>query len=141
MPNRWKKTLLLFAASALSASFSVRVAAQSQTTGALAGQIVDPSGGTISRATVTIIRVDTGFRRAVQSDAEGRFSFPHVQPGLYRVEAEAPAFERVQQSVTVHLGRTETATLTLPIADVTESVSVSGEPPVLNTRNPNTTTT
>jgi hypothetical protein len=63
--------------------------------------------GAISGATVTIIHVDIGFRRAVQSDVEGRFSFPQVQPGLYRVEAEAPAFERVQQSVTVPLGRTE----------------------------------
>src|SRR5713101_5114026 len=121
MPNRWKKTLLLFAASALSASFSVRVAAQSQTTGALAGQIVDPSGAAISGATVTVIHVETGFRRAVQSDVEGRFSFPHVQPGRYRVEAEAPAFDRVTQPITVSLGRTETVTLTLPIAGLIAS--------------------
>src|SRR5713101_9484484 len=141
MHNLWGWTLLLLAASAMSASFSVTAAAQSDTTGALGGQVVDRSGGAISGATVTIIHVDTGFRRAVQSDVEGRFSFPHVQPGVYRVEAEAPAFARVQQSVTVPLGRTETVTVTLPIAGVTESVSVSGEPPVLNTRNPNTTAT
>src|ERR1700680_1315889 len=141
MHNLWHWTLVFVAASALSASFSVTVAAQSDTTGALAGQVIDRGAGAISGATVTIIHVDTGFRRAVQSDVEGRFSFPHVQPGLYRVEAEAPAFERVQRSVTVPLGRTETVILTLPIAGVTESVSVSAEPPVLNTRNPNTTTT
>ena len=129
------------AACALCASFSVSVSAQSDTTGALGGQIIDPSGGAISGATVTIVHVETGFRRAVQSDVDGRFSFPHVQPGLYRVDAEAPAFERVRQSVTVPLGRTETVTLTLPIAGLTESVSVSAEPPMLNTRNPNTTTT
>src|SRR5712692_2314875 len=137
----WHWTLLFLAASALSAGFSVTASAQSETTGGLGGQVVDPSRGAISRATVTAVYVDTGFRRAVQSDVEGRFSFPHVQPGRYNVEAEAPAFERVQQSVTVPLGRTETVTLTLPIAGLTASVSVSAEPPVLNTRNPNTTTT
>jgi hypothetical protein len=137
--RRW--TLLFAAASAFAAGLSVRASAQSETTGALGGQVVDRSGGSISGATVTIIRLDTGFRRTVRSDVEGRFSFPHVQPGLYRAEAEAPAFERVQQSVTIPLGRTETVTLTLPIAGVTESVSVSAEPSVLNTRNPNTTTT
>jgi hypothetical protein len=77
----------------------------------------------------------------VQSDADGRFSFPQLQPGLYRIEADAPAFEPVQRSVAVPLGRVETVTLTLPIAGLTSSVNVSGEPPVLNTRNPNTTTT
>src|SRR6202521_2582536 len=141
MQNLWRWTLLFMAACAFSASFSVRDSAQSDTTGALGGQVVDRSGGAIGGATVTIIHLDTGFRRTVRSDIEGRFSFPHVQPGLYRVEAEAPAFERVQQSVTIPLGRTETVTLTLPIAGVTESVSVSAEPPVPNTRNPNTTTT
>src|SRR5229473_7134990 len=137
-----RRTLrLLLVASVLSAGFSTEGSAQSDTTGGLGGQIVDPSGGAISAARVTIIHVNTGFRRTVRSDIEGRFSFPHVQPGLYRAEAEAPAFERVQQSVTIPLGRTETVTLTLPIAGVTESVSVSAEPPGLNTRNPNTTTT
>ena len=140
MHNLWRWTLLLVAASALSASFSIRVSAQSDTTGGLGGQVVDPSGGAISGATVTIVYVDTGFRRTVQSDGDGRFSFPHVQPGVYQVGAEAPAFEHVQQSVSVPLGRTETVTLTLPIAGLTASVSVSAEPPVLNTRNPNTTT-
>src|ERR1700680_3430827 len=120
MRTLWRWPLLFVAASALSAGFSVRVSAQSETTGALGGQVVDRSGGAISGATVTIIHVDTGFRRAVQSDVEGRFSFPHVQPGPYRVEAEAPAFQRVRQSVTVPLGRTETVTLTLPIAGITE---------------------
>src|SRR6266699_3432085 len=133
MHSLWRWTLPFLIASALSASFFVRVSAQSETTGALGGQVVDRSGGAISGAKVTIIHVDTGFRRAVQSDVEGRFSFPHVQPGLYRVDAEAPAFERLQQSVTVPLGRTETVTLTLPIAGITESVGVSAEPPVLNT--------
>ncbi len=119
----------------------VPVFAQSETTGGLAGQVVDPSGGAISGAPVTVVYVATGFRRTVQSDADGRFSFPQVQPGLYRLEAAAPAFEHVQQSVAVPLGRVETVVLTLPIAGLTSSVSVSAESPVLNTRNPNTTTT
>jgi hypothetical protein len=127
--------------SALATPFSVPVFAQSDTTGALGGQVVDPSGGGIGGATVTILYVETAFRRIVQTDPDGRFSFPQVQPGRYRVEAIAPAFERAQQPVVVPLGRTETVTLTLPVAGLTESVSVSAEPPLLNTRNPNTTTT
>src|ERR1700737_1877139 len=132
--------VLLFVLSLLSAGFVTTASAQSDTTGGLGGQIVDPSGGAIGAARVTIVHVATGFRRTVQSDGEGHFSFPHVQPGLYRVNAEAPAFERAEQSVAVPLGRTEAVTLMLPIAGLTASVSVSAEPPLLNTRNPNTTT-
>jgi hypothetical protein len=115
--------------------------AQSETTGELSGQVIDSGGGTLAGAMVAITYVGTGFRRTVQADVEGRFSFPHVQAGLYRVEADAPAFEHVERSVTVPLGQVETVILTLPIAGVTASVSVSAEPPILNTRNPNTTTT
>jgi hypothetical protein len=132
---------LVLALGALPPCFHVPVRAQSETTGGLGGQVVDPSGGAIGGATLTIVYVATGFRRTVRSDADGRFSFPQVQPGLYRIEAEAPAFEHVQQPVTVSLGRLEIVALTLPIAGLTSSVSVSGEPPVLNTRNPNTTIT
>ena len=132
---------LVFALGALPPCCTVPVSAQSETTGGLGGQVVDPSGGAIGGATLTIVYVATGFRRTVRSDADGRFSFPQVQPGLYRIEADAPAFEHVQQPVTVSLGRVEIVALTLPIAGLTSSVSVSGEPPVLNTRNPNTTTT
>jgi hypothetical protein len=116
-------------------------AAQSETTGASGGQVVDPSGGAIGGATVMMVYVETGFRRIVHTDAEGRFSFPQVQPGRYRIEAEAPGFDHIQQSLAVPLGRTETVTLTLPIAGLAESVSVSAAQRVLNTNNPNTTTT
>jgi hypothetical protein len=55
MHTLWHWTLVFVAASVLSASFSVSVAAQSDTTGALAGQVIDRSAGAISGATVTII--------------------------------------------------------------------------------------
>ena len=116
-------------------------APQSDTTGALAGQVLDPAGGTVAGATVSVVFVQTGFRRTAHTDAEGRFSFPHLQPGDYRLDATARAFDAVRQSVTVPLGRVQAVTVTLPVAGVTATVHVSAEPPTLNTANPNTTTT
>jgi hypothetical protein len=115
--------------------------AQSETAGGISGQVVDPAGGAIAGATLAIIYVETSFRRTVQSDNEGRFSFPHVQPGVYRLEVVATGFDALRQSVTVQLGRTETVNLVLPIAGLAASVSVSAKPPILNVGNPNTTTT
>src|SRR5580700_16951 len=104
MPSRvW--LAVLFALSAWGTCVNGRVYAQSETTGGVGGQVLDPSGGALGGATIAIVHVDTGFRRTVRSDADGRFSFPQLRPGVYRIEAEAPAFERVQQSVTVPLGR------------------------------------
>ena len=133
---RWAATTVL-----LLSAFTSAMTAQSDTTGGLSGQVVDPSGGAIAAAAVTIVYVDTSFRRTARADADGRFSFPHLQPGAYGIEAEAPAFDHIRQSVTVPLGRVQTVTLTLPIAGLSTSVSVSAEPPLLNTANPNTTTT
>jgi hypothetical protein len=127
-------------AGAIFVGTSGRAAAQSETTGGLAGQVVDSSGGAIAEATVTIAGEQTGLRRTARTEADGRFSFPHVQPGPYEIEAAAPAFDRVRQPVTVLLGRVQIVTLTLSVAGVTTSVNVSAEPPTLNTRNPNTTT-
>jgi hypothetical protein len=115
--------------------------AQSETTGALTGQVVDPSGGAIVSAVVSVASLDTGFRRTAAADGRGAFSFPHLEAGRYQVDAEAPAFERTEQVVTIALGRVTAVTLTLAIAGVSTSVSVSAEGPLLNTQNPNTTTT
>jgi hypothetical protein len=115
--------------------------AQSETTGGVDGHVADPVGGAIRGATLRFIYIETGFRRTVQTDREGRFSFPHLQPGVYRVEAVASGFAPVRQTLTVQLGRTESVSLVLPIAGLTASVSVSAAPPILNPGNPNTTTT
>jgi hypothetical protein len=114
---------------------------QSDTTGALAGQVLDSAGGLVAGATVSVVFVQTGFRRTAHADTDGRFSFPHLQPGEYRLDATAPAFDHARQSATVLLGRVQTVTLTLPVAGVVATVHVSAEPPTLDTATPNTTTT
>jgi hypothetical protein len=114
---------------------------QSETTGALTGQVQDPAGGGIGGATIAVVSVQTGFRRTARADGQGRFSFPHLQAGPYRLDATAPQFDHTQLSVTVLLGRVQTVVVTLPVAGVVTSVQVSAEPPTLDTANPNTTTT
>ena len=39
-----------------------------------------------------MIHSDTGFRRMLQTDADGRFAFAHLQPGSYRLEVTTPGF-------------------------------------------------
>jgi hypothetical protein len=120
---------------------SVMASAQGETTGSLVGSVVDPNGGVVVGATVTVSRADTRFRRTLQTDPGGRFACPHLQPGAYRLDVTAPGFAITHRDTNVARGRTQTVDVVLPIAGVVSSVEVSAAPPPLNTRNPNTTMT
>ena len=55
--------------------------AQDATAGSIRGVVDDPRGLVIAGATVAIVNIDTGMRRFVTTDAEGRFSFDLLPPG------------------------------------------------------------
>ncbi len=119
-----------------------RLGAQGETTSAIVGTVVDPSGGAVPGAAITITNQQTGARRAANTDQSGRFSFPQLQPGVYAVKAEAAGFEpQTNPSVASGLGQKQTVTFTLQVAAATGTVVVSGEAPLINPDNPNTATT
>lgn len=85
---------------------------------------------------------ENGLKRSVRTDTGGRFDFPQLQPGLYRVSVEADGFASQQRdSVAAALGQTQTVNFTLAVASAKQDVLVSGEAPLVDTENPNTSTT
>jgi len=58
----------------------------------LSGVVSDPSGAVIPGATVLAENVNTGFRREAVTDTSGRYAFPQLQPGKYRITGRAPGF-------------------------------------------------
>jgi hypothetical protein len=115
---------------------------QGETTSAIAGVVVDPSGAAIAQATVTVVSTENGLRRAVKTDEGGRFSFPQLKPGSYSVKAEADGFEtRTNESVSAGLGQKQTVNFSLNLATVKGEVTVTMEAPLVNPDNPNTSTT
>src|SRR5208337_1764205 len=134
----WFVALLLLAA--VFSGARERVWAQSETTGALAGQVTDPSSAPVPGAEVTVASSTTGLHRTVQTDENGRFSFPYLKPGPYVVEAKASGFEdQAIGPVSVPLGQTQTVNLVLKIAAQKTQVEVQSTAPLINTENPNTT--
>jgi hypothetical protein len=69
--------------------FSLRVAAQSQTTGRIAGSVSDPTGAVIPAAEVIAVDKRTGERRTVTTTEEGNYAFAFLSPGTYQVEFRA----------------------------------------------------
>ena len=125
--------LLLFAPAALFP--------QGETTSAIVGQIRDGTGAAIPSARVSIVNRETGFQRIASTDDQGRFDFPQLKPGIYSVKVTVEGFDPQQaDNVTAGLGQKQTVNFTLRLAQTKMSVEVSGESPLLNPENANTST-
>ncbi len=109
--------LLLFTA--------VSAAAQTVTTGSIAGEVTDAQGGVLPGATVTALHTPTGTSYEAVTGTDGRFSILNVRVGPYTVSVNMSGFkDQKQENVEVQLGQERTVDFKLPLATVTESVDV-----------------
>lgn len=113
----------------------------SATTGALNGKVTDNTGAVLPGVTVTVSSPALmGTRMAVTSDL-GLYRFPAVPPGEYKVVFELAGFSTVtRDAIRVGLGFTATVNVELSVASLQESVTVTGESPVIDTAATNVTT-
>ena len=115
---------------------------QGETTSAIAGHVADQSGAAIPGAQIIAVNDDTGLKRRAQTDDAGRFTFPQLLPGSYTVQAAAPGFEEQQnKAVSAALGHTQTVNFVLKVQAQRQAITVTEESPLLDTQNPNTSTT
>src|SRR5215471_16121186 len=102
--------------------------------GTITGTITDPQGSAVPHAKVTITEDATGLNYTVETSDTGDYVRPALKPGTYTVTAEATGFRRVaQQNVIVSGGDRVGVSLTLPVGDITQSVQVAAEAPLLQT--------
>jgi hypothetical protein len=120
---------------------SAQALAQGETTSAIVGQVSDASTAALPGATVTITNRETGATRRAKTDGAGRFDFPQLKPGIYSVRVEAEGFEPKQDDrVSSGLGQKQTVDFQLKVAQGSETVEVSSEPPLINPEDANTST-
>src|ERR1700733_13786642 len=132
----------LVLASLLAIVFAAQVFAQGETTSAISGVVSDPTGASVPGITVTVTNRETGLQRAAKTDDEGRYNFPQLQPGDYSVKVQAEGFEPQQlDDVSAGLGQRQTVNFTLKLAQSKLTVEVTGEAPLINPENANTSTT
>lgn len=94
------RSTALFLARAFAALFLVAGTALGAADGSVSGQLTDPQGKPVSGSRVTAESPGAGTQE-VRSDSEGRFSFPSLPPGDYKLVGSAPAFSDVSQTVAV----------------------------------------
>jgi hypothetical protein len=110
---------------------ALEVAHAQVSTGTIEGRILDPSGAAISGAHIAITNRDTGAKRSYTSTAEGDYSAPTLQAGVYEVSAEASGFERLLREAIVETGTTTTADFPMRVGPTTQNVTVESAAPLI----------
>ncbi len=110
-------------------------AAQAQSaSAALSGTIVDESNAVLSDVAVTVLGKDSGFERQATTNGEGLFTFQSLQPGRYAVRAHRQGFTPVEvPDLVLNVNDQVAVRLRLKIQPVGENITVTAEPPSINT--------
>jgi hypothetical protein len=98
----------------------------SGSTGSLSGTVVDPQGGTIPNAKVTIANKDTGTSQTLNTGDLGAFASGSLVPGTYTVRIEARSFKTFQTTLAVQVGQIATVSAKLELGDSSTIVEVTG---------------
>jgi hypothetical protein len=107
-----------------------------QGTGEISGTVRDDQGGVIPGVTVTLRNVGTGVTRTETTSPEGKYRFSALPPGSYEMTAELSGFQTVVISgeLVIRIGFEMTRDITMRIGSLSETVTVTGESPLVETR-------
>ncbi len=93
--------------------------------GAIQGSVLDPAGGSVAKAVVTIRSAGTGLTRSAVTDGDGRYAISALPVGSYVVEATASGFGTARVSgVDVVVGETRTVNPALQVAATSSQVTI-----------------
>lgn len=102
-------------------------AAHAQTEDAtISGHVKDPQNANVPGARVTLYGRDRSFSLITSTDSSGAYSFKHLAPGEYLVEAEASGFSLASaQTVSLTRGQAATHDIALQLSGLRSSVVVT----------------
>ncbi len=104
-----------------------------QGTAQVGGKITDAQGGALPGVTVVITNEDTGIVREITSTAEGSYFASQMVPGRYRISAKLEGFKALdRRGLTLTVGQTTTLDLTMEVGGLTETLTVTGEAPLVD---------
>src|SRR5712692_9782213 len=104
-------------------------------TATLSGRVSDPQGRNVPGAEVEITNVDTGIKTSTTTNDDGLYVVPNLRPGRYRVTIRKDGFkEIVKPDVILHVQDTIALNFGLEVGSVTQSVTVTGGAPLINTQ-------
>jgi hypothetical protein len=108
--------------------------------GNIYGTVTDESGAVLAGAAVSLTGPTIG-GRSTTAGSDGKFRFLVVDPGTYTLTLSLTRFASVRREVLVNTGVEVTLLFNMKVATVEETVNVTAETPVVDTRKIGTYTT
>src|ERR1700674_1102038 len=103
-------------------------------TGRILGTVTDQTGAALTGAEVCITDVQRGLTRTLTTDQAGEYVAPDLSPGTYKVHATAKGFKSVERpNIQLEVAKDIRIDLALQAGQVSETVVVSGDVPLLDT--------
>src|SRR5437899_1039299 len=126
--NRIKRmTVLLvcsFACLFALVSFYATDASGQAVSATLIGRITDASGGSIAKASVTVLNAATGFSRSAQTSDAGEYTIPALPAGDYSVTVVFSGFGKQTKNITLQVGQSAALDFTMSPGEVAQKVEV-----------------
>jgi hypothetical protein len=116
-------------------TLSITVLAQNAiSTGSISGRVTDPTGAVVVGATVTAESVAAGVKSTTKTNGTGFYSFLSLSVGAYNISVSQEGFKTaIIDNVLVEVGQNTAGNATLQVGNLTESVSITGEAPLIRT--------
>ncbi len=134
----WRMTMAVLMLGAILLAFSGPAVGQA-VNATLLGTVTDSSGAAVANAKVLITETNTGIGRTSQTNDSGNYVFPDLPPGTYRVTAELSGFKRESKAgIGLVVNSTERIDLVLQPGNVSETITVEVETPILQTERADT---
>src|SRR3972149_6905430 len=111
--------------------------ASSQTyQGGVRGAVRDADGGVLPGTTVTLTNAQTGAVRTSVTNERGEYVFASVAPGTYNLAVELTGFAPfLREALEVGVATFFVQDVTMQVGGIAESVTVTGESPIIDTAN------
>ncbi|MBI3210741.1 MAG: TonB-dependent receptor [Candidatus Solibacter usitatus] len=108
------------------------VAHSQESRATIIGRATDPTGAVLSGANVKATNTATNATVDTMTNDSGSFDMPYLLPGVYTVTVEMAGFKKaVREKVQLRIGERMTLDFALALGDVSESVKVTAETPML----------
>lgn len=102
--------------------------------GTIVGKVTDPTGAIVPGAAVQVVSKTMGTRTILETNEAGAYQASFLLPGAYQVTVEQPGFKKyVRDDVPVQVNQRLELNITLELGTADQSVTVTGEVPLLNT--------
>jgi len=115
---------------------TLAVRAQTGGQAGIQGTVTDQSGAAVPNVTVTAINNATGVSTVRESTASGLYTISPIIPGTYTVTATAKGFQGFkQENLSIDALKLTGLNITMSVGSETQEITVSAEPPALETTN------